>query len=57
MDSDIELLFYKGGEIKKKLCEELDIQSFDIENLNVENVYSHNPYVEVNYYYSQSIEM
>ena len=57
MDNDIELVFYKGGEIEKKLCEELDIQSFNIENFNVEKVYSHNPYVEVNYYYNQLVEM
>ena len=57
VDNDIELVFYKGGEIEKKLCEELDIQSFNIENFNVEKAYAHDPYVEVNYYYSQLIEM
>ena len=57
VDNDIELVFYKGGEIEKKLCKELDIQSFNIENFNVEKAYSHDPYVEVNYYYSQLIEM
>ena len=57
VDNDIELIFYKDGGIEKKLCEELDIQSFNIENFNLEKVYSHDPYVEVNYYYRQLIEM
>ena len=57
VDNDIELVFYKGGEIEKNLCKELDIQSFNIENFNLEKVYSHDPYVEVNYYYRQLIEM
>ena len=52
-----ELVFYKGGEIEKNICKELDIQSFNIENFNLEKVYSHDPYVEVNYYYRQLIEM
>ena len=36
----IELIFYKGGEIEKTLCKELDIQSFNIENFGLEKVYS-----------------
>ena len=57
MDNDIELVFYKGGEIEKNLCEELDIESFNIEKFNLEKAYSHDPYVEINCYYSQLIEM
>ena len=57
VDNDIELVFYKGGDIEKNLCKELDIQSYNIENFDIEKVYSHDPYVEVNYYYRQLIEM
>ena len=57
MNNDNEFVFYRGGEIEKNLCEKLDIQSFNIENFGVERVCSHDPYVAVNYYYSQLIEM
>ena len=57
VDNDIELIFYKGGEIEKNLCKELDIQSFDIENFSLDRAYSHDPYVEMNCYYTQLIEM
>ena len=57
VDNDIELVFYKGGDIEKNLCQELDIQSYNIENFNIKKAYSHDPYEEVNYYYSQLIKM
>ena len=57
MDNDIDFVFYKGGEIEKNLCKELHIQSFNIENYGLERVYSHDPYVEMNCYYTQLIEM
>ena len=57
VDNDIELVLYKGGEIEKNICKELDIPSFNIENFDLEKVYSDDPYVEVNCYYSQLIEI
>ena len=57
VDNGIELIFYKGGDIEKNLCQELDIQSYNIENFNIKKAYSHDPYEEVNYYYSQLIKM
>jgi hypothetical protein len=57
VDNDIELVFYKGGEIEKNLCKELDIYAFDIDKFDLDKVYSHDPYVEMNCYYSQLIEM
>ena len=40
------------------MCDELDIDSFNIENFKseLEKVYSHDPYVEVNCYFTQLIE-
>ena len=51
-------MFYKGGGIEKVVCEELDIDSFNIENFKseLEKVYSHDPYVEVNCYFTQLVE-
>ena len=57
VDNDIDMICYKGGDVEKNLCEELDIQSFDIENYNLEREYSHDPYVEMNFYYRQLIDM
>ena len=57
MDNDIDLVFYKGGDVEKNLCTELDIESFNIENFDLERVKSHDPYVEMNFYYPQLIEM
>ena len=58
VDNKIELVFYKGGEIEKEVCDELHIDSFNIENFEnkLEKVYSHDPYVEVNCYFTQLIE-
>jgi len=57
VDNDIDLVFYKGGDVEKNLCTELDIQSFNIENFDLERVKSHDPYVEMNFYYRQLIDM
>ena len=58
MKNNIDLVFYKGGQIEKEVCDELHINSFNIENFKseLEKVYSHDPYVEVNCYFTQLIE-
>ena len=54
VNNEIELVFYKGGQIEKEVCDELDIDSFNIEHFEnkLEKVYSHDPYVEVNCYFT-----
>ena len=58
VNNEIDLVFYKGGEIEKEVCDELDIDSFNIENFKseLEKVYSHDPYIEVNCYFTQLVE-
>ena len=54
----IELILYKGGIIERDLSEALDIPSFNIENIEgLEKAYSHDPQTEVNFYFSQIVEM
>ena len=55
-DNEIDLILYKGGDIEKKLCDELEIASFNIEYFNLEKAYSHDPYEEVNHYFIQIVE-
>ena len=56
--NNIDLVFYKGGQIEKAVCDELHINSFNIENFEseLEKVNSHDPYVEVNCYFTQLVE-
>ena len=58
VDNDIGVILYKGGQVEKNLCDELDIDSFNIEffDKDLEKVYSHDPYVEVNNYFTQLVE-
>ena len=58
-NNEINLVFYKGGDIEKKVCDELYINSFNIENFKneLEEVYSHDPYTEVNCYFTQLVEL
>ena len=57
-NNKIDLVFYKGGDIERKVCDELYINSFNIENFKneLEEVYSHDPYTEVNCYFTQLVE-
>ena len=57
-NNEIDLVFYKGGDIEKKVCDKLHINSFNIENFmnELEKVYSHDPYIEVNCYFTQLVE-
>ena len=45
-------------QIEKEVCDTLHIDSFNIEHFEnkIEKVYSHDPYVEVNCYFTQLIE-
>ena len=57
MNNEIDLVFYKGGQIEKEVCDTLHIDSLNIEHFEkLEKVYSHNPYVEVSCYFTQLIE-
>ena len=57
-DNGIDLILYKGGCIEKQICKELGISSFNIEKLGkFEKPYSHDPYVEVDTYYEQLIQL
>ena len=54
----VELVLYKGGTIERDLCNEMNIMSFNIECLHgLQKVHSHDPFVEVNCYFSQIMEM
>ena len=55
--NDIDLILYKGGTIERDLSKALDISSLNIECFELEKVQSHDPYVEVNSYFSQIVEM
>ena len=57
-DNGTDLLLYKGGCIEEQICKELCISSFNIEKLgDFEKPYSHDPYVEVNTYSEQLIQL
>ena len=50
----IELILYKGGTIKKDMCEALDMPSQDIECFEeLVKAHSHDPKFEVNFNYDQ----
>lgn len=54
----IELILYKGGTVERDLSEVLDIPSFNIESIEgLKKAYSHDPQTEVNFYFSQIVEM
>ena len=57
LDNDINLILYKGGTIERDLSKALDVSSLDIECFELEKVQSHDPYVEVNGYFSQIVEI
>ena len=58
VDSDIELILYKGGTIERDLSNALDIPSLNIESFEeLEKAYSHDPRTEVNCYYDQIVNM
>ena len=58
VDNGIYLVLYKGGCIEEQICKELCILSFNIEKLgDFERPYSHDPYVEVNIYYEQLVQL
>ena len=56
-DNDINLILYKGGKIERDLSKALGISSLNIECFELEKVQSHDPYVEVNGYFSQIVAM
>ena len=57
-DNYIDFVLYKGGDIEKKLCQQLCIPSYNIECIKgIEKAYSHNPRIEVNCYYGQLVEL
>ena len=57
-NNNIDLILYKGGQVEENICRKLGVDSFDIEyfDKDLENAYSHDPYVEVNCYYTQLVE-
>ena len=57
VDNDINLILYKGGTIERDLSNALDVSSLNIECFQLEKVQSHDPYVEVNGYFSQIVAM
>ena len=57
-NNSVELIHYKGGSIEKDMCNEMNIISFNIEHLHgLKKVSSHDPFVEVNNYFAQIMEM
>ena len=47
----INLVFYKGGCIEKRLCEDIGIDSYDMVNFGIPKAPSHDPCEEVHFYY------
>ena len=45
--NNVSLIFYKGGEMEKHLCEYIGVPSYNIELLGAPKVNSHNPRDEV----------
>ena len=52
-DNEIEIIMYKGGDVEKFICEELEIPSLNIEQFGVTKAACHDPRLEVHYYYDQ----
>ena len=57
-NNSIDLILYKDGQIEEKIANEIGIASFNIEHFveDFEEVHSHDPYEEVNCYYTQLVE-
>ena len=52
-ENDIEIILYKGGNVEKTVCEELQIPSMNIEEFSVTKAACHDPRLEVHHYYDQ----
>ena len=48
--------FIQTDQVKKTLCDELDIEAFDIDSFVLEEVHSHDSYKEANCYFIQLVE-
>ena len=56
--NNIDVIFYKGGDIEKQLCQKLCIPCYNLECLpDLEKVESHDPQTEVNGYYKQLVNL
>ena len=56
--NNIDVIFYKGGDIEKQLCQKLCIPSYNLECLpDLGKVESHDPQTEVNGYYKQLVNL
>ena len=57
-ENNIDFILYKGGEIERDLCSELEIACYNIECFQeLEKPYSHDPRIEVNCYYGQLVAL
>ena len=56
--NNIDVIFYKGGDIEKQLCQKLCIPCYNLECLpDLGKVESHDPQTEVNGYYKQLVNL
>ena len=55
-ENDIELILYKGGNVEKSVCDELQIPSMNIEEFGVVKASCHDPRLEVHCYYEQLLK-
>ena len=54
---NVKLVLYKGGQIEKELCDEINFPSFNIERLDgIHKADTHDPDVEVHFHYKSLIQ-
>ena len=51
--NNCDVILYKGGDIEKKLGEEIGVETFDIEKIGVGKANNHDPLQEVIFYRNQ----
>ena len=47
----VDIIYYKGGQIERQLCNEIKCPSFNLEYISIPKAYSHNPREEVKFYF------
>jgi hypothetical protein len=55
-ENGVEIILYKGGNIEKSVCDELQIPSMNIEEFGVVKASCHDPRLEVHSYYEQLLK-
>ena len=50
-DNNIKLIYYKGGCVEKKLCEEIGIESKNLEDFYIPKAQCHDPKEETHFYH------